>query len=123
VVERHGGRVAQHQGDGIYVWFGYPVAAEDDATRAVRAGLDLLVVLRRLSAGLEAEVGARLAVRISVHAGEVLVASVGHEAGPLAFGHPPNLAAKLNQAARPDTIVVSGEVLRLGEDRFDLHPN
>ena len=42
VVERHGGRVAQHQGDGIYVWFGYPVPGEDDATRAVRAGLDLV---------------------------------------------------------------------------------
>jgi class 3 adenylate cyclase/tetratricopeptide (TPR) repeat protein len=122
VVERHGGLIAQHQGDGIYVWFGYPVAAEDDATRAVRAGLDLLVVLRRLSAGLEAEVGEPLAVRIAVHAGEVLVASVEHEAGPLAFGHTPNLAAKLNQAARPDTMVVSAEVLRLVEDRFDLEP-
>jgi class 3 adenylate cyclase/tetratricopeptide (TPR) repeat protein len=122
VVERHGGLIAQHQGDGIYVWFGYPVAAEDDATRAVRAGLDLLVVLRRLSAGLEAEVGEPLAVRIAVHAGEVLVAPVEHEAGPLAFGHTPNLAAKLNQAARPDTMVVSGEVLRLVEDRFDLQP-
>jgi class 3 adenylate cyclase/tetratricopeptide (TPR) repeat protein len=122
VVERHGGLIAQHQGDGIYVWFGYPVAAEDDATRAVRAGLDLLVVLRRLSAGLEAEVGEPLAVRIAVHVGEVLVAAVEHEAGPLAFGHTPNLAAKLNQAARPDTMVVSGEVLRVVEDRFDLQP-
>jgi len=122
VVERHGGVIVQHQGDGIYVWFGYPVAAEDDATRAVRAGLDLLVVLRRLSASLEAEVGEPLAVRIAVHAGEVLVAAVEHEGGPLAFGHTPNLAAKLNQAARPDTMVVSGEVLRLVEDRFDLQP-
>src|SRR4029453_12909191 len=59
VVERHGGRVAQHQGDGIYVWFGYPVPSEDDATRAVRGGLDLLVVLPRLSARLDAEAGER----------------------------------------------------------------
>lgn len=70
VVERYGGLIAQHQGDGIYVWFGYPLPKEDDATRAVRAGLDLLVVLRRLSASLEAEIGAPLAVRIAVHAGE-----------------------------------------------------
>ncbi|HEY6594607.1 MAG TPA: adenylate/guanylate cyclase domain-containing protein, partial [Asanoa sp.] len=80
VVERHGGRVAQHQGDGIYVWFGYPVPSEDDATRAVRAGLDLLVVLRRLSARLESESGEPLAVRIAAHAGEVLVAAVGNDA-------------------------------------------
>ena len=121
VVERHGGRVAQHQGDGIYVWFGYPVPSEDDATRAVRAGLDLLVVLRRLSARLESESGEPLAVRIAAHAGEVLVAAVGNDA-PLAFGHTPNLAAKLNQAARPGTLVVSGEVLRLVGDRFEVEP-
>ena len=121
VVERHGGRIAQHQGDGIYVWFGYPVPSEDDATRAVRAGLDLLVVLRRLSARLESELHEPLSVRIAAHAGEVLVAAVGNDA-PLAFGHTPNLAAKLNQAARPGTLVVSGEVLRLVGDRFDLRP-
>ena len=119
VVERHGGAIAQHQGDGIYVWFGYPVPREDDAVRAVRAGLDLLVVLRRLSGELEPEVGEPLAVRIAAHTGEVLVASVG-DAAPLAFGHTPNLAAKLNQAARPGTLVVSGELLRLVEDRFDV---
>ena len=58
-----------------------------DATRAVRAGLDLLVVLRRLSARLESESGEPLAVRIAAHAGEVLVAAVGNDA-PLAFGTP-----------------------------------
>jgi class 3 adenylate cyclase/tetratricopeptide (TPR) repeat protein len=121
VVERHGGQVAQHQGDGIYAWFGYPVPSEDDAIRAVRAGIDLLVVLRRLSARLEAESGEPLAVRIAAHAGEVLVAAVGNDA-PLAFGHTPNLAAKLNQAARPGTMVVSGEVLRLVGDRFEVEP-
>ena len=60
-------------------------------------------------------------MRIAAHAGEVLVAAVGNDA-PLAFGHTPNLAAKLNQAARPGTLVVSGEVLRLVGDRFDLQP-
>ncbi len=120
VVERHGGRIAQHQGDGIYVWFGYPIPKEDDATRAVRAGLDLLVVLRRLSTSLEPEVGEPLAVRIAVHAGEVVVASVENEHAPLAFGHTPNLAAKLHQAALPGTLVVSGDVLRLVEDSFDV---
>ncbi|HET9257531.1 MAG TPA: AAA family ATPase, partial [Pseudonocardiaceae bacterium] len=119
-VERHGGLIAQHQGDGIFVWFGYPLPKGDDAIRAVRAGLDLLVVLRCLSARLEAEVGAALAVRIAVHAGEVLVAPVAGEPSPLAFGHTPNLTAELQQAARPGTLVVSGELLRLVEDSFEV---
>jgi class 3 adenylate cyclase len=115
VVARHGGFVAQHHGDGIYVWFGYPQPEEDDALRAVRAGADLLVALGRVSAELESEVGERLAVRIAVHAGEVLVASVENESGPLAFGHTPNFAAKLQLAARPSTMVISKALLRMVE--------
>jgi class 3 adenylate cyclase/tetratricopeptide (TPR) repeat protein len=120
VVERHGGLIAQHHGDGIYVWFGYPRPAEDDAVRAVRAGLDLLIVLRRLSARLQAETGEPLDVRISAHVGEVLVASVANEAGPLAFGHTPNLAAKLQQFARPGTLIVSEALLRMVDSEFDV---
>src|SRR6185312_7364691 len=97
VVERHGGRIAQHQGDGIYVWFGYPVPKDDDAICAVRAALDLLVVLRRLSSRLEVEIGE-----------------------PLAVGHTPKLAAKLQHAARPGTLVISDEVLRLVADCFEV---
>lgn len=120
VVERHGGRIAQHQGDGIYVWFGYPVPKDDDAICAVRAALDLLVVLRRLSSRLEVEIGEPLAVRIAIHAGEVLVAPVAGEVAPLAFGHTPNLAAKLQHAARPGALVISDEVLRLVADCFEV---
>jgi class 3 adenylate cyclase/tetratricopeptide (TPR) repeat protein len=115
VVTRHGGFVAQRHGDGIYIWFGYPQPQKDDALRAVRAGLDLLVVLNRVSAGLEAGQGEPIQVRIAAHAGEVLVASVENESGPLAFGHTPNLAAKLQQSARPGTLVISSALLRLVE--------
>jgi len=120
VVQRHGGFVAQHHGDGIYVWFGYPAPSEDDGVRAVRAGLDLLLVLRRLSARLEAEMGEPLSVRIAAHAGEVLMTLVDGEPRPLAFGHTPNLAAKLQQAAEPGTMVVSTDLLRLIGDRFEV---
>jgi class 3 adenylate cyclase len=120
VVQRHGGFVAQHHGDGIYVWFGYPEPSEDDGVRAVRAGLDLLLVLRRLSARLEAEIGEPLSVRIAAHAGEVLMTLVDGEPRPLAFGHVPNLAAKLQQAAEPGTMVVSTDLLRLVGDRFEV---
>jgi class 3 adenylate cyclase len=120
VVQRHGGFVAQHHGDGIYVWFGYPEPREDDAVRAVRAGLDLLLVLRRLSARLEAETGQPLSVRIAAHAGEVLMTLVDGEPRPLAFGHTPNLAAKLQQAAAPGMMVISADLVRLVGDRFEV---
>ena len=122
VVARHGGFVAQHHGDGIYVWFGYPHPEEDDALRAVRAGVDLLVVLARVSAELEPEVGERLAVRIAAHAGEVLVATVENESGPLAFGHTPNFAAKLQLAAQPGTMVISKALLHMVERDVEVTP-
>ena len=122
VITRHGGFIAQHHGDGIYIWFGYPRPAEDDAARAVRAGLELIELLKRVSIGLEAELGEPLEVRIAAHAGEVLVASVENESGPLAFGLTPNLAAKLQQSARPGTVVISTPLLRLVEGDFDVTP-
>ena len=120
VVVRHGGLVAQHQGDGIFVWFGYPTPRDDDAVRAVRAGLDLLAVLRHLSHEMEDVVGERLAVRMAAHAGEVLVAPIDGELMPVAFGHTPNVAAKLQQSARPDSFVISETVRRLVGDAFEL---
>jgi class 3 adenylate cyclase/tetratricopeptide (TPR) repeat protein len=122
VVAQHGGFVAQHHGDGIYIWFGYPHPEEDDALRAVRAGADLLVVLSRVSAELESEVGERLTVRIAAHAGEVLVASVENESGPLAFGHTPNFAAKLQLAARPSTMIISKALHRMVERDVEVMP-
>ena len=122
VVKRHEGLVAQHQGDGIFVWFGYPEPKDDDAIRAVRAGLDLLVVLRRLSADMESLGGEALTVRMAAHAGEVLVAAVDGEKMPIAFGHTPNVAAKLQQAARPGSFVISDAVRRLTRDTFELTP-
>ena len=88
--------------------------------RAVRAGLDLLAVLRHLSPRLEDVVGERLAVRMAAHAGEVLVAPIDGELMPVAFGHTPNVAAKLQQSARPDSFVISETVRRLVGDAFEL---
>jgi class 3 adenylate cyclase len=120
VVERHHGRIAQHQGDGIFVWFGYPEAHDDDAVRAVRAGLDLLVVLRKLSWELQSAGGEQLSVRIAAHAGEVLIAAVRGEKTPIAFGHTPNVAAKLQQSARPGSFIISDALRRLTADVFEL---
>ena len=68
-VEAHGGHVARYMGDGILVYFGYPLAHEDDATRAVRGGLAILDSLREANEHLQDRHGVRLKVRIGIYTG------------------------------------------------------
>jgi len=63
-IQRHAGHIAQYLGDGLLVYFGYPHAHEDDAERAVRAGLDILTALETLNDRLASEYGIRLAARV-----------------------------------------------------------
>ncbi len=96
VVARYNGSVAQHLGDGVLVYFGHPRAHEDDAVRAVRAGLELRDAVSGLTVG-----GRALAVRVSIHTGVVVVGSVGATGQQLALGATPNLAARIQQEAPP----------------------
>src|SRR5713101_6015257 len=77
VVARFEGHIAQYLGDGLLVYFGYPLAHEDDAQRAVRAGLGIVEALGQLNARLAQERGVHLAVRLGVHTGLVVVGDVG----------------------------------------------
>ncbi|MCZ6874849.1 MAG: adenylate/guanylate cyclase domain-containing protein, partial [bacterium] len=77
VIERYDGYIAQHLGDGLMVYFGWPQAHEDDAQRAVHAGLGILDAMGGLNTRLEQEKGIRLAVRIGVHTGLVVVGEIG----------------------------------------------
>ena len=77
VIHRFEGSIAQYLGSELLVYFGYPLAHEDDAQRAVRAGLGILVALRDLHPRLEREVGIRLAVRIGIHTGLVVMDTPG----------------------------------------------
>ena len=74
VVQRYGGHIAQYLGDGLLVYFGYPQAHEDDAQRAIHAGLEMLTALADLSR-LAQPYGIRLAARLGIHTG--LVGEVG----------------------------------------------
>ena len=114
-IARYEGHVAQYLGDGLLVYFGYPQAHEDDAERAVRAGRDILRDLRTLNARLEAEQGLRLQVRVGIHTGPVVVGEMGggEKAETLALGDTPNVAARLEAIAEPDTVVISDATLRL----------
>ena len=69
VIQRFDGHIAQYLGDGLLVYFGYPQAHEDDALRAVHAGLEIVEAMRVLNARLEQARGIRLAVRLGIHAG------------------------------------------------------
>ena len=118
--------MANYLGDGVLVYFGYPRAHEDDAERAVRAGLDMLARLARdfgaLNATLQVERGVRLAARIGVHTGPVVVGDLGGGARreDLALGETLNLAARLQGVAAPDTVVISDATRRLVRGIFVL---
>jgi class 3 adenylate cyclase len=77
VIARFEGYIAQYLGDGLLVYFGYPLAHEDDAQRAVRAGLGMVEALGQLNTRLAQERGVHLAVRLGIHTGLVVVGEVG----------------------------------------------
>jgi class 3 adenylate cyclase/tetratricopeptide (TPR) repeat protein len=115
VIERHDGHVAQYLGDGVLVYFGYPIASEDDAERAVRAGLGIVGALDARNKTLESKHGQTLAVRVGIHTGPVVVGAAGSDAGSdaLAMGDTTHVAARAQSEAAPGTVVVSGSTARL----------
>src|SRR5262249_15138316 len=120
VIGRFRGHIAQFLGDGILAYFGYPAAHEDDAQRAVRAALGILSRLEALNARLKRETGADLAVRLGIHTGLVVVGQVGGSGRQetLALGETPNVAARMQALADPDTVVISEATHRLVQGVF-----
>lgn len=117
-VRRFGGFVAQFLGDGVLVYFGYPEAHEDDAERAVRAGLELIAAVIAL------KTPASLQTRIGIATGFVVVGDLMtgsgqvHERGIV--GETPNLAARLQGIAEPNTVVIAEATRRLLGNLFEL---
>jgi class 3 adenylate cyclase/predicted ATPase len=115
VITRFDGYIAQLLGDGLLVYFGYPQAHEDDAHRAVRTGLGILAAMGDLNQGLQQAKGIQLAIRIGVHTGLVVVGEMGSAGRQehLALGETPNVAARMQGLATPNTLVVSSTTYRL----------
>jgi TOMM system kinase/cyclase fusion protein len=115
VIQRYGGHIAQYLGDGLLVYFGYPLAHEDDAQRAVRVGLGIIEAVGQLNTRLAQERAVHLAVRLGIHTGLVVVGEVGGgtRQEQLALGETPNLAARLQGLAAPNTLVISAATLQL----------
>jgi class 3 adenylate cyclase/tetratricopeptide (TPR) repeat protein len=112
-VEQFGGHVARYLGDGVLVYFGFPLAQEDAAERALRAALEIRAALaelndRRTHAGAEA-----ISARIGIHTGQVVVTEAADEAHQETFGAALNVAARLQASAEPGGINVSEATLRL----------
>jgi class 3 adenylate cyclase/predicted ATPase len=116
VIQRYEGHIAQHMGDGLLVYFGYPAAHEDDAQRAVRTSLEIIEALHHLNPHLLHP----LQVRIGIHRGLVVVGEIGSSTKRevLALGETPNLAARLQGLAEPDTVVISAATYHLVHGLF-----
>jgi class 3 adenylate cyclase len=124
VMARFEGHIAQYLGDGLLVYFGYPQAHEDDAQRAVRAGLGIVEALEQLNTRLTQERGVQVAVRLGIHTGLVVVGEVGSgtRQEQLALGETPNLAARLQEIAAPNTLVISAATFHLLGGFFACQP-
>jgi class 3 adenylate cyclase len=124
VIQRFEGHIAQYLGDGLLVYFGWPQAHDDDAQRAVQAGLGILAAMGTLNTRLERDKGLRLAVRVGIHTGLVMVGEMGgggrHE--QLARGDTPNVAARIQGLAAPDTVLITAATHRLAQGYFTIAP-
>jgi class 3 adenylate cyclase/tetratricopeptide (TPR) repeat protein len=119
VVGRWDGHVARLLGDGVLVYFGYPKAHEDDAERAVRAGLDLIAAVGRLPTLDATPLRARVGIATGlVMVGELLGTGAAQE--ETVVGETPNLAARLQTLARPDTVVIAARTRHLLGGLFEL---
>jgi class 3 adenylate cyclase/predicted ATPase len=116
-VQRFGGFVAKYMGDGALVYFGYPQAHEDDAERAVRAGLDLIQAVDGLKSSTP------LQTRVGIATGLVVVGDLigsGSAQEQTVVGETPNVAARLQGIAAPNTIVIAESTRKLLGNLFDL---
>ena len=121
VIQRYDGYIAQLLGDGLLVYFGYPHAHEDDAQRAVRTGLGILAAVGDLNQGLQQAKGIQLALRLGIHTGLVVIGEMGSTGRQeqLALGETPNVAARMQGLAAPNTLVVSDATHRLVQGYFE----
>jgi predicted ATPase/class 3 adenylate cyclase len=118
VVGRFDGFVAKYMGDGVLAYFGYPQAHEDDAERAIRAGLDIVATCRQVPAPS----GGTLRVRVGIATGLVVVGDLvgaGDSSERGVVGETPNLAARLQALAEPGSVVIEASTHKLTGGIFD----
>jgi class 3 adenylate cyclase len=121
-VGRFEGHIAKYIGDGLLVYFGYPQAHEDDARRAVSAGLGIVEGVGGLNQRLAEDPGVELGVRVGIHTGLVVAGEMGggetREADAI-VGETPNVAARIEGLAKPNTVTISTVTHALVEGLFE----
>jgi class 3 adenylate cyclase/tetratricopeptide (TPR) repeat protein len=121
-IARYGGTVARLMGDAVLAFFGAPTAHEDDAERAIRAGLEIRADAREYARMIELRHGIEFRVRVGIHTGLVVVGEVGTAAHTeyTAMGETTNVAARLQSRAEPGTVLISASTHRLVRRLFDV---
>src|SRR5215207_4666079 len=123
-VTKYGGTVARLLGDAIIAFFGAPVAHEDDAERAVRAGLDIQAAAREYAELIKRDYGVDFGVRVGINTGLAVLAAVGDEIRTeyTAMGDTTNVAARLQSVAAPGSVVISADTYHLVKPLFTFEP-
>jgi predicted ATPase/class 3 adenylate cyclase len=122
VVSKYDGHVARYVGDGLLIYFGYPQAHEDDASRALRSALEVVETVSQLEIPTALPIDA-LAVRVGIATGIVVVGDIGSGARRdemAVVGETPNLAARLQTQANPGEIIIAEQTFELVEGYFDI---
>ena len=117
VIEKYDGHVAQYLGDGLMTYFGWPRAHEDDAERAIRAGLEIVEAVKQVPAP------ELLQVRVGISTGPVVVGETGDgdaSVPKLAVGETPNVASRIQGLAGPDQVMIGFDTRRLVGNTFAL---
>jgi class 3 adenylate cyclase/tetratricopeptide (TPR) repeat protein len=112
-----GGYVARYMGDGVLAYFGWPTASEDDAERAVRAGLTIVEAIVPLNRQLTGKTGSELAVRVGVHSGWVVIDELGTNKVEI-FGDTPNIASRVQARCAPNSVLMTSAVHDLVAGQF-----
>ena len=121
-VTRYAGNVNQYIGDGVVAFFGHPIAHDNDAERAILAGLAIIAGIGKLGQSLSVNGEPAIEVRVGIHTGLVVVGAMGEGGGNLhhAIGETPNLAARIQGEAAPNSVCISAATLGLVANRFHV---
>ena len=124
IFERHGGYVDREEGDCLRVYFGYPRAHANDASRAARAALEVVTAVRRLGAKLSPRIDGPFEVHVGIHCGEVVTRELVNDGGgcPVILGDVPNIAKRLEEVAQPGMVFLSAAACRLIGPGFVCEP-
>ncbi len=122
VVKLYDGTLAKYLGDGVLAYFGFPTAHEEDARRGIQAGLGIIEAMKSLSDRYREQIGADVGVRVGVHTGLVVVGDMDTDdllESDAVVGKTPNMAARIQSLAEPNTLYLSDSTYRLVGGYFE----